>query len=321
MTGYFGNIFSGVGQQMPGQGGNHFNPGFMGLVVVDAIKIQQSHKGGHNNVIVEVRILESNMPDKPVGGAGSWVLNTTHQPWKGNFTGFLAAASGISPNNEAQVKAQINEQVAEFAVGAQQPFRGRVLRLQTSQILTQGKRQPFTKHDWTPVDQAQYATQVQQLLSSATVATPGQQQPPAAFNVPGVSQPQPAAAPPAFPGAAQAAPPAYAPQPQQPFASPQAAFQPPAMSVPPSFPGASTPPAYSPPAQSAPLPFVPQAAPGGAAAFGVSFGAPPVAAPPPVQAQPAGPTDWIPNVNDTTGTWEWSPSTGKQRNKATGQII
>lgn len=38
-------------------------------------------------------------------------------------------------------------------------------------------------------------------------------------------------------------------------------------------------------------------------------------------SQTAEPTDWQPNGKDTSGVWEWSPSTGKQRNRQTGQIV
>lgn len=331
MTGYFGSMFQGVGGTMPGQGGNHFRPGFSGLVVIEAIKVQQSHRGGHTNVITEMRVLESNQAEKPVGSAASWVLNTQHQPWKGNYTWLLAACAGIDISNEAEVKRQITDQVAEFAVSPQQPMRGKVVRLQTEEITTQGKRQPFTKHIWKPVDQSVYQAQVHALLASAPVPAPGQQipsspqQPPAGFNLPqGTPQGQPpqgfgmpaAAAPQGFGGfAPPGGTPGYAP----PATSAPAGYSPPGFAPP----GGA--PTYA-PATSAPAGYAPPGAAGGFAPPG-GFGGAPAAAPahaaPPAMAMPpAAPaiTDWTPNVNDPTGTWEWSPSTGKQRNKITGQI-
>lgn len=311
MSSYFGNMFAGVGEQMPGQGGNYLNPGHRYVAHVDNVIMKVSQKGGHQQLIVEMRILESNDPARPIGCAASWVLNTNHQPWKGNYTWFLAACAGIHISDEANVKKVITPQVAEFAVvqNPVSPLKGRIVAVQCETITTQGKKQPFTKHMWEPVDQAQWQPRAAQVLSAAPTPIPGQapgataypsgagnspQHPPAGFNLP-----QPTAGAPSAPnpfGAPQAAP--------NPFVA-----QPPAATA--GFPGAPPAAAWgtAPPGQ----PPQPAANPFGAGAmpFAAAPPAPPTAAP----AAP-GPSDWRPNPNDPTGRWEWSPSTGQQRQRA-----
>lgn len=206
-NGYLGALFQGVGQVRPTLGGNYFSEGFSGVVVVDSLKGQNSQKTQVFQLIAEFRILESNMPEKhPVGGSASYIMSTDKAPWKGNYTGLLAAIWGIDPGNDEAVKANINEKVGEAAIDKSQPCRGRAVALSTSIGKKSGKGNPLTLHYWKPVEQERFAAQIPQVLSSPSVAgkveIPATSAPvgapPAGFSIPGMSPPA-APTPPALP--------------------------------------------------------------------------------------------------------------------------
>jgi hypothetical protein len=214
MNGYLGNLFQGIGQVRPNLGGSYFSEGFSGVVVLDSLKGQNSQKTQVFQIIAEFRILETNMPEKhPVGGSSSFIMSTDKAPWKGNYTGLLAALWGIDPGNEEAVKTNITSTVGEAAIDKSQPCRGRAVMLTTSTGKKTQKGNPLTIHYWKPVDQARYGEQIQQVLSSPTV--PGKVEIPAAssavpagFTIPNAAPTPPPALPVAAPPALPPAPPA-----------------------------------------------------------------------------------------------------------------
>ncbi len=137
--------FDGIGKAQVNQGGNYPLPGIYPLLYVNAVKKIVSQNTQDTMVIVELDILESKVPDRAVGSSMSWIVNLKHQPALGNLKGFLATAMSVEPD-------MVDSAGADYAVSAENPLKGRLMRCEAIEITTKNKGNPFTKCKWLPIE-------------------------------------------------------------------------------------------------------------------------------------------------------------------------
>lgn len=100
--------------------------------------------------IVEAKIVNSDCPERKPGMTCSWVVNMKQDAALGNIKGFIAAANGIDPSDEAKTDEAVTEEVCDLAVGEDQPLAGLKVGLECVMIETK-KGDPFTLHRWMPI--------------------------------------------------------------------------------------------------------------------------------------------------------------------------
>lgn len=116
------------------------------VVRVDAVKSQQSNQGFGLLWVVEFTILEGTA-DNPEGATRSWVQRpeSRAQTDLGNIKAFVAACEGYQDGNAASLAPDAFAQ----AISDEQPYAGKILKLNTQVIETKAKFL-FTVHTWAP---------------------------------------------------------------------------------------------------------------------------------------------------------------------------
>jgi len=241
-------LFDGIGNAAIGQGGTYLKSGHNYLLEIVKCFMKQGRKGDVF-FIAEFMVHESDDLSIPPGFTASWTANfSQHDAALGNVLWLLGAANGIDVRDEARLKSEITTAVAEFAVSAQNPLKGRMVEVETHEIKTRAGS-PFTKHMWKPTTRtgsdairkaaAAAAASPQQLSGFSPPAAPPA---PAAFPPPGWTAP--AFPPPgwtAHPANMGAPPPVAPPAPPAPMAAPPppppAPFPPPGWAAHPASPG------------------------------------------------------------------------------------
>ncbi len=119
-------------------GGVYLKPGHYKVEICD-IKSLMSFKK-QPLYIVEVKILESNVPELAPGMHASWCVNLNDAPAMGNIKAFIVAATKCEEE-------EVTPEVAELTCSEAQPLRGYELRGEVAEVTTK-KGTPFSKHFW-----------------------------------------------------------------------------------------------------------------------------------------------------------------------------
>ncbi|KKN75949.1 hypothetical protein LCGC14_0375060 [marine sediment metagenome] len=144
-------LFTGIDEAQVGSSGVYFQPG---IYVVELLKVFALR--GRNEVdffIAECQVVESDNEKHPVGHKASWCVKLSQDMAMPNIKGFIAAVNGIDPHDDETVNAEVTSDVVEYAVSDDNPLAGVHVGLQTTMITTRKEKKPFTKHEWSPVDQ------------------------------------------------------------------------------------------------------------------------------------------------------------------------
>lgn len=155
-------VFSGIRDAKVSKTGTWLQQGFH-KVKIKAVKEQHSQQGNDVFFIVEMDLLETDNEKLEVGKEYSQVINIGKQMGFANIKIFVAAASGVDPNEEdinEQVEAywtktlemDLNfEQICEIICSADQPLAGLEMTLECRNLPTRDDGE-FTKHLWDPIE-------------------------------------------------------------------------------------------------------------------------------------------------------------------------
>ncbi len=136
-------LFNGVEKARSSLGGVFPEPGVYPVLNVSAIKMVPSRKGDEL-FCVEMEIVESNVPERPVGTTMSWMANLKHDAALGNIKGFIAALMNTPEDG-------IGEDDCDKMVDAEKQYgRNRLIRLEATNVKTRAKTD-FTKCFWTGI--------------------------------------------------------------------------------------------------------------------------------------------------------------------------
>lgn len=142
-------VFGGIKGAKYSDGGVYIEPG-VGRVEIVAIKYMKTRKG-QDAFIVEVKMLESNNPDRPAGSLCTWMVTLDKEPSLGNIKQFvetLIPDVSWDQRTEAECEAVILAICAE-AGERPNPLKGYKARFSATSIQTKANR-PFTKVKWFP---------------------------------------------------------------------------------------------------------------------------------------------------------------------------
>lgn len=102
------------------EGGQYVLPG-MYRAQINYCK-QKTTRKGIGMVAVELRVLESTNPDRPVGSDMSWVVTMDKDAAMGNVKQFIAAVMGIDPK-------EVDVPGAEMIFSEANPLKGKFIRI------------------------------------------------------------------------------------------------------------------------------------------------------------------------------------------------
>lgn len=145
------SVFKGIEDAEISYGGFYLEPGIYEVEIGRVFT--RTGRTGDPFFVVEMKVLESNNPNRPAGCSPSWVVKTNQDAAIGNIKGFLAAASGIDPKDREGLK-QVTAAYAEWASGAENPLAGNRVHVEVDIIKTR-KGADFSKHYWSPVEQSE----------------------------------------------------------------------------------------------------------------------------------------------------------------------
>lgn len=138
-----------VAESDPTKGGVYFKDGVYPLLYIEKVHLKQSRKG-KDLYIVELKILSSNVEDRPEGSEVSQVYNLSdHDAAPGNVKAFIGAAMGDEAFANADIEKMTLEERKEFiaaieeTTSASNPLHGRLVRAEARTIETKAKT-PFT---------------------------------------------------------------------------------------------------------------------------------------------------------------------------------
>lgn len=153
--------FSKIRQAKVSGTGSYFVPGMYKVRIKTTKMVESSKDTGQEFFVIETEVLESDNPKIPVGGDRSQVIPMDETMTLPNIKGFIAAASGVDPLDDdiddkvekfwskAVGQSLSYDQIADLMVDGN-PLEGVELELECVEIITRGKGQPFTKHNWQP---------------------------------------------------------------------------------------------------------------------------------------------------------------------------
>lgn len=121
-------------------------PGVYPMLYCNVLKMVDSRLSGDTIFVAEFDILESKVPDRPVGTSLAWLCNLRHLPSPGNVRSFLAALNGVRIED-------VDAEGAKAACGPNNPCHGRLIRLEAVEVQTK-KGNPFTACKWTAIPEA-----------------------------------------------------------------------------------------------------------------------------------------------------------------------
>ena len=172
--------FSGIKKASVSRSGHYFHPGIF-LVEILRVKLQESDSTpGKEFFIIETEVHESNSDKVEVGSEKSQIIPMNETMTLPNIKGFMGGVSGVDPHSDAinelveaywkEVLGQYTEfdGLCDLVVGAANPLgrvtndkkgdemvikqRGTMMKLVAEDIVTKGKKKPFTKLMWQPRD-------------------------------------------------------------------------------------------------------------------------------------------------------------------------
>lgn len=152
------SIWDGIESAEIYERGNYVKPGFVGIVEVVRTIAKDTLKSG-KAFIVEMRVLETNLPEHPVGSKVTW-----YQGMNNKLTAFpaikiwAAACVGYEAYQKADIEREVSPVIRELMkISTDNPdkndFVGTKLILRTTQTKTKEKGLDFTVYDFHPCAQ------------------------------------------------------------------------------------------------------------------------------------------------------------------------
>jgi hypothetical protein len=136
------SVFDRVANAEEQEGASYPEPGVYPLLMVDTIKMIKSRKGD-DLFIAEFEILQSDVSSRPVGSRMQYVANFRHDPTPSAVKAFFTKLTGSSSD-------EVTSESLKFAVGEKQPCKGRLVRMEATQVKTKSDRD-FTKCTWVQI--------------------------------------------------------------------------------------------------------------------------------------------------------------------------
>ncbi len=143
--------FPGVDSIKPASESNrsYFLPGKY-KVRLENVLIHKKRLGG-KLFIVETEVLESSHPDIQVGETRNWVQPMDVDPALPRIKTFMGAAHGFCPKRNLDALCEfVTKEVCEKAVSAENPLKGKELRLECHNKKSLKSGKDFTVHLWLP---------------------------------------------------------------------------------------------------------------------------------------------------------------------------
>jgi hypothetical protein len=132
--------FDVIGKGQPSQRSNYIDAGVYPVLYCEQLKLITSKTTPDRFFIAEFTIIESKVASRPEGTVMSWVCNLRHPSSGGNVREFIAALANDSIE-------QVDAEVARYATSEKNPMRGRLIRLEATQVKTK-KGGDFTRCRW-----------------------------------------------------------------------------------------------------------------------------------------------------------------------------
>lgn len=151
------SIWDGIEDAEIFERGNYVKPGFDGIVEMRRTIAKSTLKTGLA-FIVEMRALESNLTDHPVGSKLTWFQKMTDKTVAfPAVKAWVAACLGLEAHQKEEIERDVSPHVKELMKQATDnpdanDFVGIKLRLRTTQVKTQ-KGLDFTRYDFSPTAQ------------------------------------------------------------------------------------------------------------------------------------------------------------------------
>lgn len=141
-------------------GGTYFQPGLYPVVFVDAIKMIKN-RDNHDVMVVECKIIQSEVPEQPRGTEASALANLTKhgKSAASNARKWLAQIAGVEPD-------AVDADGSKAATSSDNPFHGTLVTVRGRNIKTREKGNDFTVIDFQRLPDEMQA-QARQLYSDA----------------------------------------------------------------------------------------------------------------------------------------------------------
>lgn len=127
-------LFAGVGSASYNEGGIFVQPGNY-LVEVGEAKTGKTRKG-RDFFVVQLKVLESDSPERPKGVTMSWMLMFDLDATMGNIKHFISVCEAVASKSPINLNA-VDEASCEMVVSAEQPYEGEILALEAVNVKTQ----------------------------------------------------------------------------------------------------------------------------------------------------------------------------------------
>lgn len=134
-----------IGKGQPSNRSNYIEAGVYPVLYCEQLKLVTSKTSPDRFFIAEFTILESKVSSHPSGITMAWVCNLRHQSSGGNVREFIATLANDSIE-------QVDAEVARYATSEKNPMRGRLIRLEATQVKTK-KGGDFTRCKWVPISE------------------------------------------------------------------------------------------------------------------------------------------------------------------------
>lgn len=141
-------LYEGIHNAKYSEGGNYIKVGIYHLEIIE-FKYKFTFKKQHT-VLAKFKVLESSGEGAdPVGSETTWMVNLAHAPALGNLAQFVQS---VVNDYTTPVTEEIMEKLtnSDASKGPVNPMKGYKVRASVTQIITQGKKQPFNRAKFFP---------------------------------------------------------------------------------------------------------------------------------------------------------------------------
>lgn len=136
-------LFGGIKNAKYSDGGVYILPGVFRLEIQSVI--YKKTRKGQDAFIVEVKVLESNNPERMPGSLCTWMVTLDKEPAMGNIKQFVEVlVPGV--NFDARTEQECDDIITNICSQAN-PLKGHIARAFGTNITTKANR-PFTKVKW-----------------------------------------------------------------------------------------------------------------------------------------------------------------------------
>ena len=133
------SLFKGIAKAKATQGGVYIVPGNY-LFEIQACKEGRTRKGD-GFFVAELKVIETDNSDRPVGSICSWMAMDAHDSFLNNVKAFVCGVTGSEDNEE------IDEETLDTIVGEKQPLAGTQVKCQATNVKTRAGGD-FTRCNW-----------------------------------------------------------------------------------------------------------------------------------------------------------------------------